>query len=846
MAREYGQIKWYGGYNHRKERENDFGFIEAEDGLGGEDVFVHRTKVFCDESALCEGVPVSFDLREERKGPEAVAVRLLKDEVEAEVLAKAVFSRRSEVRAAAVAAVKRVTDSKEVVPELVRDVERRVKELDGVLVAEYCAALPDEILNSSEVLRGVLPPKRQLELLLREDSSATEGRPGEDEGTEVYVDPRISALAMEAPTSDEGFWQLLPSRYLDGAPEVRDRAPAEARLRYILNHTESAEWQRSEAGAGGGLHDQLLSTLAEVGAHAWESVPPELARIAEVWSEAPPPWRLSALTSGQLLARDVVLLPHLLSGVMEALDHVPARGFSRSFLPQKERRAYEQKQKLSAEIVRLLVGGLEWAGSDGKALPEIKATLLAVLDKQDPVWGKTEWGKEQSAELWEGVPDHLVADEAFWAKAPIKRRASAVEGGGITLETAGDHVLRSVSTLATAHLGKWGREARGDARLDALREYVVGLPGYGAAEERLLPHLPAGVQVAIRWDAFVAAPRQTWGKLSPAIRMLTLFRAAKGGVALPLLDLIESEEQGPVRSALIVAWGRSNPDEGHRVFWRAHRELQDFVVTEAWSSTEPLDMHGLLPECRPRVVRHCEGRPWPEEGEEGEKVSRAFCPRKNRPCGVRRVDGRTKADNDYNLYGARLYPETDLRWSTWSLAELLAVSGVVPDAGGLGLRSPDEYVPKLSGWVNRLNEIRERLACSACGAMMRPNYEYAKNLARYNVTIVSCDGGGGHDQNIYLNHCWSCREIVDSRESSVQDEDGYYICIHCGSGAPKSPSHTQGDRCPACGSGPMRGKGRYCVCGACNHEIRLPPPNDITGPRAQLRRRQIWGRDHRN
>jgi hypothetical protein len=128
--------------------------------------------------------------------------------------------------------------------------------------------------------------------------------------------------------------------------------------------------------------------------------------------------------------------------------------------------------------------------------------------------------------------------------------------------------------------------------------------------------------------------------------------------------------------------------------------------------------------------------------------------------------------------GSRLYPNLKLEWRDWSLAELMSWSGVQPEAEGV---KKAEYVTRLCGWVNRLEEIRERLRCSMCNETLRPNMEYAKNLARYNVTVASCPRG--HDQGVYFNHCWHCKRIIDSRESRERVE-GYYVCCWCGSGPP--------------------------------------------------------------
>ena len=114
---------------------------------------------------------------------------------------------------------------------------------------------------------------------------------------------------------------------------------------------------------------------------------------------------------------------------------------------------------------------------------------------------------------------------------------------------------------------------------------------------------------------------------------------------------------------------------------------------------------------------------------------------------------------------------------------------------------------------------------------MRPNAGYAKNLAVYNVTVVSCRHGYGHDQDIYLSHCWNpdCFVIIDSRANGVRVE-GYYLCLKCGSGPEDSHSFTQGDVCPNCGEREMTAEtGSLKSCRAFRHQITLPRERYLTG-----------------
>ena len=57
-----GVVKWFGGYNHQKERENDFGFIES---MSGNDVFIHKNEIM-DNDSLVENELVLFELGEKR------------------------------------------------------------------------------------------------------------------------------------------------------------------------------------------------------------------------------------------------------------------------------------------------------------------------------------------------------------------------------------------------------------------------------------------------------------------------------------------------------------------------------------------------------------------------------------------------------------------------------------------------------------------------------------------------------------------------------------------------------------------------------------------------------------
>lgn len=58
--REIGFIKWFGGYDRQRGRENDFGYIGREGRT--DDIKVYREEVHCSESSLIEGTSVTFEL----------------------------------------------------------------------------------------------------------------------------------------------------------------------------------------------------------------------------------------------------------------------------------------------------------------------------------------------------------------------------------------------------------------------------------------------------------------------------------------------------------------------------------------------------------------------------------------------------------------------------------------------------------------------------------------------------------------------------------------------------------------------------------------------------------------
>lgn len=301
-------------------------------------------------------------------------------------------------------------------------------------------------------------------------------------------------------------------------------------------------------------------------------------------------------------------------------------------------------------------------------------------------------------------------------------------------------------------------------------------------------------------------------------------------------------------------------------FLYAHNFIQDYVIEQIQKS-EKIDLYGVTPLCNNKKcnVKLCEGKLWRKSDRielnfmyfpnqnirnylkknsfKWDKYKRVwytndsvqsrnfiydftgkqyidqfstYCPRMRRGC-------------EKNLiYKANYYDFNDKRnWNYWNLLDLINDVGFEPKTG----ENYDhrEYVYKLNGWINRLIEMRERLKCSKCRRVMKSNFQYSKKLtAVYNNTVARCylfDGDQEkHDGDTYFNHCNGCGKIIDSRESTIKQEDtGYYLCIRCGRGMKNHPKFKEGDKCPKCGKLNMNSLGnRVYKCNYCGHTIKAP------------------------
>jgi len=145
----------------------------------------------------------------------------------------------------------------------------------------------------------------------------------------------------------------------------------------------------------------------------------------------------------------------------------------------------------------------------------------------------------------------------------------------------------------------------------------------------------------------------------------------------------------------------------------------------------------------------------------------------------------------------------------------------------INIKNVSEYPYRISAYVNRLLDMRAHMICSRCKEVVSPNFAYSKEpKAKLSATVFHCSKietskiellgqNMDHDQSFYVNYCYHCKRIIDSRECEQRDDMGQYVCMYCGG----TQYIERGGECPHCGNTDKeylesRGDRIYCkVCG---------------------------------
>ncbi|MGO3346437.1 MAG: hypothetical protein ACTIM4_14615 [Marinomonas sp.] len=132
-----------------------------------------------------------------------------------------------------------------------------------------------------------------------------------------------------------------------------------------------------------------------------------------------------------------------------------------------------------------------------------------------------------------------------------------------------------------------------------------------------------------------------------------------------------------------------------------------------------------------------------------------------------------------------------------------------------GVPSRRDFPIKIAGYINRLREIFDVIHCRNCQSLMLPNMKYArvehmvyeegqlvkKDMApAYRLTIFKCptDQCFESQNEYYINHCYGCNGLIDSRDCRTKCDTGFYICRSCASCCGQhSQTHPIG-LCPNC------------------------------------------------
>ncbi len=276
--------------------------------------------------------------------------------------------------------------------------------------------------------------------------------------------------------------------------------------------------------------------------------------------------------------------------------------------------------------------------------------------------------------------------------------------------------------------------------------------------------------------------------------------------------------------------------QGH--FMEAHKMLMEYI-TECFS--KGLDVtHGLntlLDKCRwelgyGQTMYFCDARA-------NENAGNVFCPEgKNRPWNNFGKQGRQECPyhDDSDLTKTKYWKTKD--YKDQSFMDYLVNIGFTPDLSSIYVSEVQEYPFRISAFVNRLIDMRPHTKCRTCGEHFYPQFKYAVlkraklALSKYNCSQWSFEEGKQeHDRDIYLNFCYHCQQVIDSRECKRRDMEepvingrpAQWLCMRCGGTELIKP----GEECPVCGNREksllklMGFKGeRRIVCEACGYDAR--------------------------
>lgn len=311
-----------------------------------------------------------------------------------------------------------------------------------------------------------------------------------------------------------------------------------------------------------------------------------------------------------------------------------------------------------------------------------------------------------------------------------------------------------------------------------------------------------------------------WNWMKIQAKVLYLYKLARENKVLPPYYIASERHQ--LIQILYKMMLSMTQKEKNTIFEEFNQWFHEIVI-DRYGNDKRIDLWPILPYCAyiDKKVYYCEGNPWYRD--RGNKINynleakHIYCPKLKKVCNHKNIQ-----NNGFS----RVYPRLELPWEEWSIIEFMECYSI--KATPLHIRDPRKYFTKIGGWTNRIGELFEKAKCRECGSTLKANLNYSKYSLAYSVTIFNCPNDGKkHDKDIYINHCWGCEKIIDSRESKIKLDD-MYLCIHCGSGPRESKDYSPGQICPNCGEIDMKSievtnscEPRKFICKNCNHSIEV-------------------------
>lgn len=234
-------------------------------------------------------------------------------------------------------------------------------------------------------------------------------------------------------------------------------------------------------------------------------------------------------------------------------------------------------------------------------------------------------------------------------------------------------------------------------------------------------------------------------------------------------------------------------------FDKGHSYLEQAIIRDYEQERRPSEeLMQLLCRCKVNHTKVCAARSWKSK-------NTIWCSTERNSCGLFSREDGTGTDFKKTEYAHQRDYHCEDALGFLSLADLLASIGFVPSLESI--YSPMfsyswdfvEYPYRIGGRIVQLNRLFSHMHCE-CGKVLKSNYGTSVKIdARMAITQAYCPDSGNHnawhDKGVYLNECWNCNEVIDSREciliqtndgrycrADETDIKGYYVCMRCGAG----------------------------------------------------------------